>query len=153
MVAGTRKPFRRDGTLPPSASCLQDMEEGKADRLLDLGIALDFDISMPPERVQVGTLLSQETFPTREASQREGSHNLVVNRGPRALARPAIGQEFDDAQPLARLQRGSDDDADNIGRVLRLNNGLGWPLNVMIHRGAYSETADSRVMHQEPTRC
>jgi len=49
---------------PPSAGLrLEDVEEREAHRLLDLGIAVDLDVSAIPEVVQIGVLLLGQGVP------------------------------------------------------------------------------------------
>src|SRR6266567_7826626 len=70
VVAGARQPLGRDGTPLRTRSCLQDMEEREAYRLLDLWIALEFDVCMCPEVVQVGPLLGEQALPAGQACSR-----------------------------------------------------------------------------------
>src|SRR5947209_11604261 len=73
-----------------------------------------------------------------------------MDRRPRTQARPAVGDEFDDAQPLARLQPRGEGYTGNIGSAFRLDDHPGWPLDVMIHRRPDAHAADPGMMDQEP---
>src|SRR5450755_1267171 len=115
VVAGAGQPFGRNWAACRTCSRLQNVEEREAYRLLDLRIALYLDVRTCPEAVHVGPLLRDQTFPTGQARGGERGHDLIEERGARAQARPAIGDELDDAQPLARLQPSSDGDAHDIG--------------------------------------
>src|SRR5436853_4300380 len=106
VVAGACQPFGRDGASLRTRSCLQDMEEREAYRLLDLRIALELDVCMCPEIVQVGPLLGEQVLPAGQACSGQRGPDLVVDGRPRPQARPAVGDELNDAQPLARLQPG-----------------------------------------------
>src|SRR5258708_11154696 len=102
VVAGTRQPFCRDWPSLHTSSRLQDMEEGETYRLLDLRVALQLDVCTPPKVVQVGTLLGEQALPAGQACGPERSPDLIEDGRPRAHARPALANELDNAQPLAR---------------------------------------------------
>ena len=104
----------------PSArrSGLEDVEEGEAHRLLDLGVAVDLDVGAVPEVVQIGPLLLDQAVPARLAGTGQRGGNLVPQCRPRTLRRPAVGDELDQAQPLARLEGGGDRHAPEVGEAL-----------------------------------
>src|ERR1700694_5138255 len=81
VVAWARQPFRRDGPTLPTRSRLQNVEERKAYRLLDLRIPFQLDIRARPEVVQVGTLLRQQALPARQARGGQRRYHLVVHGG------------------------------------------------------------------------
>src|SRR5215831_12698567 len=64
IVARSRQPFRRDRSALSTRARLQNVEEGKAYRLLNLRITIQLDIRTRPEVVQVGTLLAEQSLPS-----------------------------------------------------------------------------------------
>ena len=150
VVARARQPLRRDWPALRTGSRLQDVEEREAHRLLDLQITLQLDVSTRPEVVQVGPLLGEQAIPAGQPRGRKRSHNLVLDRRPRTQARPAVGDEFDDAQLFTRLQPRGDGHTGDIGGTYRLDDHLGWPLDAVVHRHPDAQAADPSVMDQEP---
>src|SRR6202043_2488756 len=59
VVARACQPFGRDGSTLRTRSRLQHVEEGEAHRLLDLWVALQLNVCIRPEVVQVGSLLGK----------------------------------------------------------------------------------------------
>ena len=150
VVAGARQPFRRDGSALPTCSSLQDVEECKAHRLLDLRVAIELDVRPGPEVVQVGTLLGQQALPATKSRGGQRGYDLVMDGRPRTQARPAVGNEFDDAQPLAWHQPSGDGHTGDIGGAIRLDDHSGGSLDVVIHCRPDAQTTDPRVMDHEP---
>ncbi len=70
---------------------------------------------------------------------------------PRTQARPAVGDELDDAQPLAGLQPSGDGHTGDIGDAFGRDDHLGWPLDAVVHRCSDAQAADPGVMDQKPT--
>jgi len=80
------------------------MEQGEADRLLDLRVAVDLDVGACPEIVQVGTLLGDQAVPAHLGGGRKRSRHLVSHRRPRTLRGPAVGDELHEVQPFSGRQ-------------------------------------------------
>ena len=118
VIARPRQALGRDG--PPLGACagLEHVEQGEAHRLLDLGVTVDLDVGATPEVVQIGALLVDQAVPARLDRSREGGGDLVSHRRLRTLRGPTEGDEFDDAQPLAGLEGGSDGHPAEIGEAL-----------------------------------
>jgi hypothetical protein len=57
-----------------------------ADRLLDLGVAVDLDVGALPEVVQVGALLGQQPVPAGQLGGGQRARHLVAQRGQGPLA-------------------------------------------------------------------
>ena len=68
----------------------------------------------------------------------------------RTQARPTVGDEFDDAQSLARLQPSSDGHADDVGGAFRFDDHSGWSFDAVVHGCSDAHTADPGVMDQKP---
>ena len=150
IVAGARQTFRWDWPALRTSSRLQDVEECEAYRLLDLRVTLKLDVGTRPEVIQVGALLGEQAFPASQPRGGQRCHDLIVDRRSRKQARPAVGDEFDDAQPLTRLQPGSDGHTGDIGEAFRLDDHLGWPLDTVVHCHPDAQAADPSVMDQQP---
>ena len=56
------------------------MEEREADRLLQLGVALDLDVGALPEVVEVRALLGEQPVPAGVARRGERRGDLVAQR-------------------------------------------------------------------------
>ncbi len=108
VVAWTGQALGRNGPPFSPGSRLEDVEEREAHRLLDLGIAVDLDVSAIPEVVQIGVLLLGQGVPAHPTRAGERRGDLISQRRPRTIRGPAVGDELDDAQPLARLEGGGD---------------------------------------------
>jgi hypothetical protein len=76
---------------------VENVEEGEADRLLDLGITVDLDVGGRPEVVQVDALLCDEAVPANLDRSSECGGNLVAHCGLRTLGRPAAGSVVDES--------------------------------------------------------
>src|SRR6266699_3875320 len=150
VVAGTRQSFRWNGAPFPTRPRLQDVEERETYRLLDLGIALQFDVCTRPDVVQVGPLLGEQALPAGQARGRQCGPDLIVDGRPRTQTRPAVGNELDDAQPLARLQPRGGGHTGDIGDTFGRDDRLGWPLDAVVHRHPDAQAADPGMMDQEP---
>src|SRR5437588_11689584 len=66
IVAWTRQPFGCYGPTLRTSSGLQDVEESEAHRLLDLRVALQLDVGIGPEVIQVGPLLGEQAIPASQ---------------------------------------------------------------------------------------
>src|SRR5690606_24261157 len=80
------------GNRPHLVACtgLQHVEYAEPDGLLDLRIAIDTDVRVVPELVQVLPLRLDQPVPPRVAGGREGGGDLVTQCGHRASAGPAV---------------------------------------------------------------
>ena len=63
VVAGAGQALGGDRPLLAAGARLQRVEEAEADRLLELGVALELDVGALPEAVQVRALLGQQPLP------------------------------------------------------------------------------------------
>src|SRR5690606_1470592 len=104
VVAGPRQALGRDHAALCARARLQDVEQAEPDGLLDLGVALDLDVRALPELVQELLLLAEQAVPAGAPRARQRPDHLVVQRRPRALARPPVRDVLDDPQLLAGLQ-------------------------------------------------
>jgi hypothetical protein len=102
VVAGSGESLGGDRSLFGARARLERVEEGEAQRLLQFGIAVDLDVGAGPEVIQVGALASDEPLPAGRARGGQSGSDLIVQSRSRALARPAVGEELDDPQPLSR---------------------------------------------------
>ena len=108
VVAGTGESLARD--RPGFAACpgLQDVEEGKPDRLLEFGIAIDRDVGGRPEIVEVPALAGEQLVPAVVERSGQGSVDLGPQSRRRPLAGPAIGQVFGERDLVTDLHLGGD---------------------------------------------
>ena len=63
VVTRARQALRRDRTLLRARAGLERVEEGETDRLLELGIAVEFDVGAAPELIEVRALLREQPLP------------------------------------------------------------------------------------------
>ena len=110
------------------------MKQGEADGLLELWIALDHHVGTRPEAVEVTPLSRQETFPPDQACGFQRRGDLVAQRWDRAVLRPAIGNELDDAQLLALLDQVRERYTGGIGQRLRPDVGAWRSDDDVVHR-------------------
>src|SRR5579863_371187 len=149
IVASTRQSFGGNGSVFRTISRLQNMEEGKAHRLLNLRVAFQFNGCTRPEIVQVSPLLGKQAIPTSQLRGSQRSYDLIVNGWSRAQTRPAIRDKFYDPQPLTRLQPPGDGHSHDIGRACRLNKQIRWPLDSMVHRRTHEQATDTGAMNEQ----
>ena len=118
------------GDRPPLAAGarLKGVKEREADRLLELGVAVEFDVGAIPEVVQVAALAGEQPLPAGVPRLGKRRGDLIAQRRRRALARPSVGDELDDPQALARLDVGHDRHASEVLAALRRRLGPGGPM-------------------------
>ena len=97
VVAGACQALGGDRAPLAARAGLQRVEEREAERLLQLGVAVQLDVGAVPEVVQVGALAGEQPLPAGVASLGERGGDLIAQRRRRALARPAVGEELDHA--------------------------------------------------------
>ena len=141
VVARAGQPLAGDRALLGPGRRLQDVEQPEAHGLLDLGVALQLDVGAGPEVVEVGALLGQQAVPARQPRRGQRRHHLVVDRGPGALARPAVGQVLDDPQLLARLQPGGDRQPADVVGAPDVQVGVLGPVDLVAHAGGHAQPA------------
>ena len=66
-----------------SRSRLNHLEKAEADRLLQFGIAVDFDIGPRPKRVQVSALVLDSADATRLMGRIDRRHDFISHRSDR----------------------------------------------------------------------
>ena len=101
VVAGAGQPLRRDRPALAAGARLQRVEEAEADRLLQLGVAVELDVGALPEVVEVGALVGDQLVPAGVAGLGERRADLVAQGRDRAPRRPAVGDELGDRQRFA----------------------------------------------------
>lgn len=123
VVAGPGEPLGGDGALFGAGVGLEDVEEGEADGLLDLLVAVDLDVGASPEVVEVGPLVLQQPPPAAVRGRRQRRLDLVAHRGPGADAGPAVCDQLLHAQPLSRFQHGGDGQPGHVHVALTARRG------------------------------
>ena len=118
VVAAAREALGRDRPVLRPGARLQDVEEREADGLLEREVAVELDVRPVPEVVEVLALRLAQAVPAGPPRGRERRLGLVAQRRQRALARPAVGQQLDDAQRLPGLQLRADRHAREVGLAL-----------------------------------
>src|SRR5204862_22349 len=83
IVARPGQTLGRDRALLRARPRLQGVEEPEADRLLQLGIALELDVRAVPEVVEEGALAVHEPVPARVLGLRARGDGLVSDRAER----------------------------------------------------------------------
>ena len=135
VVAGAGQPLRRDRPALAAGARLQRVEEAEADRLLQLGVAVELDVGALPEVVEVLLLRRDQLVPAGVAGLRERRAHLVAHRRHRAPRRPAVGDELGDRQRFAGRRGGVDGEPAEVlpglGRAVRAVLG---PVDLVAHR-------------------
>jgi len=126
------------------------LEEREAQRVLDLGVAVELDVGARPDRVKSGTLAGGERLEAErarpvEAAPRVGGERLRVGLG---VGGPVVGQQLDQPQRPTRLGGGAERPAcqrpvDGLDRLV-----AGRDLNEMLHAGRHDVSADARLVHE-----
>jgi hypothetical protein len=141
VVAGAGQALAGDRPLLGADAGLQRVEEREAESLLEFGVALELDVRGPPEVVQALALAGQQPVPARVPCLDEGCDGLVPQGGQRTLARPAVGEELDQAQPLPGLEVGGDGHATDVGRALAQRLRPRWAFDEVVHPGGEDQLA------------
>ena len=125
------------------------MEEAEADRLLELGVALDLDVGPRPEAVEHLALGRAQPVEAGVPRLREAAADLGADRVDRAVARPAVGEELEDPQLLAGRDVGGDRHAPGVRGRLDVDGGAVGPVDLVIHRGRHQQAAVGRAVGEE----
>lgn len=124
------------------------MEEREPDGLLELRVAVDFDVRSGPEVVQELALLGGQPLPSGLPRARERGFDLRPQRRGGPLRGPAVGEEFGDLQApaLGHVDRGGEP-----GEVL-LGVDAGAQavvdLDLVVHRGGDPQPGHPGLVHQ-----
>src|SRR6266511_5959607 len=100
VVAGPGQALGADRALLCSRAGLEGVKEREPQRLLELDVAVDLHVRARPKLVEVSPLLGAQPLPAGMARGGEGGRHLVAQVRKRAKARPAIGEELDQAESL-----------------------------------------------------
>ena len=141
VVTRAGQSLRGHGSLLSPRGRLQDVEEGEADGLLQLGVSLEVDVGAAPEVVEVRALFREQAVPARQQGGGQRSLDLVPESRRGALFGPAVGQELDEAQALARLELGRDGHAPQVPVAVCRGLRAGWALHDVVHPGGETERA------------
>ena len=131
-----------------AGSGLQDVEEGEADGLLDLVVAVHLDVGAGPEVVEVRPLFGDQTVPAAVRGGGEGGVDLVAHGGQGPVAGPAVRDEFLHAQPLPRLQHAADGQPGHIGGGLAARGGAFGPGDDVVGGRGDAQAAAPGAVHQ-----
>ncbi len=134
VIPGAGQALGRDRSLLAAGAGLQGVKEREADRLLQLGVALELDIGAGPEVVQIGTLVGQQAVPAPVLGGRPGGGDLILQGGYRPLSRPSVAQQLDDPQGPSGGKIGCDHEADDVLVGLDARLQALRALEQMIHR-------------------
>ena len=118
VVARPGESFRGDGALLGAGAGLQRVEEREPDRLLQLHVAVEFDVGALPERIEVGALSGNESVLAGAPRFRQRRDHFVAERPMRASTRPGIGEELHQRQALAGFEVACDRDAADVWPAL-----------------------------------
>ena len=144
VVPGAGEALRADRALLGPRAGLQRVEEREANRLLQLGVALELDIGAPPEIVQIGALGLEQPIPAGVPRFGERSDGGIPDGRERAPAGGAVGQELDHAQPFSRGEVGGDRHPADVGGALDRRLLVVGAFHEVIHRGRETQLAGSR---------
>ncbi len=150
VVAGAGQALGADRPALAAGAGLQGVEEGEADRLLQLGVAVEFDVGALPEVVEVLALGAGQRLPAGVAGLGDGAADLVADRRLRALRRPAVGEELDDPQLLPRLDRARHRQPPELVPGLdRVEAGAVGPFDQVVHRRRRGQAAAFRRVDED----
>ena len=147
VVAGPGQALGRDGAPLAPRRGLENVEQREAQRLLDLGVAVELDVGAVPEGVQVLALGPGEPVPALGHRVLEASVDLVAQELDRLLRGPVVGQELDHAQRLAGLEPGRDGHAAEVGLGLG-QRGRVLDLQQVLHPGRHRQPAAPRPVRE-----
>ncbi len=133
VVAGTGQALGRDGPPLGPGARLEDVEEGKPHRLLQLAVAVELDVGPLPEVVEVVALAGQEPVPAGVDRAGEGGLHLVPHRRRRAAAGPPVGEELDQPEAFAGLDVGGDGDPTEVWPGRRRDLHRHRPVDGVVH--------------------
>lgn len=151
VVAGPGQSLGGNGPLLRAGACLEYVEEGEADGLLDLLVAVDLDVGAGPEVVEVAALFVQESLPAAVGRGRQGRVDLVAHRGPGAGPGPAVGDQLLQPQPLSRLQDGGDGQPGQVHRLLAAAGGALGSFDDVVGGHGDPQSAVPGAVHQPQT--
>ena len=149
VVARAGQALRRDRPQLGAPTCLQELEEREPHGLLQLGVALELDVSAVPEVVEVGTLRGADLVPARLLRLRERCRRLRTQRGDRAHARPGVREELDEPQLLARRQLDGGRHTTEIVGGLGVHGDPLGSVEEVIHRRHHVQPAPPRRVREQ----
>ena len=153
VVAATGQSLGRDRAQLGSGGRLDDVEQCEPHRLLERGVAVELDVRAIPDAGEVLALPLQQTLPPRPAGRGEREVDLVAQRRQRSLAGPAVAEELDDPQLLARLELRAHGQTAEVGLALGRGHGALGPLDDVIHPGGHPQAAQARTVDEaDPER-
>ena len=146
------QPLRRDRPVLGAGARLHDVEQAEPDCLLDLDVTVDFDVGALPERVQVLPLLLDQPFPAGQLGRGERAVDLVDQRGPRPLRRPAVAEVLHEAELLARLDLGGDRQPAEVRERLGSHRHQLRAFDVVRHRAGHPQLAHPGAVDENGAR-
>ena len=152
VVAASGQSLGRNRPHLGSHGRLHHLEEREAHGLLQRRIAVKLDVRPLPHVVEIAVLRPPQAFPARPPRRSQGQVDLVAQRRQRPLARPPVGEELDDPQPLPRFQLGAHRQPGQVRLTLRRRDGPFGPIDQVVHRGGHQQPARPRPMHQAGTQ-
>jgi len=148
VIARAGQALRRDGPAFSAGAGLQHVKQREAHRLLDLGVPVELHVGAGPERVQVGPLRGQQPVPAGLPGPGKRGVGLIADRGQRPGPRPAVGDELDQPQPLAGLERRHHRRPGQVRETFGQHLGTGRPVDDMVHDGGDPQAAAPGRVHQ-----
>ncbi len=149
VIAGPGQALGRNGaTLGPGGG-LQQLEQGEAQCLLDLQVTLELDVGAPPEALEILPLLADQPREARAQRAVQAGIHLVAQPLDRFDRRPVVGEQLDQPQLLARLERYRYRHAPQVS--LGLDGGLGraGSADHVLHARADCQPGAPRAVHHD----
>ena len=151
VVAGAGETLRADRALLGPRTGLKRVEERKANSLLQLGVTVELDVRTPPEVVQVGTLRRDQPLPAGMPRFGESRDGEISDGGEGTLARRAVREELDDAQPLAGSEVSRNRHPAHVGGALGGDLQVVRALDEVIHGGGEPKPARPGRVDEDDT--
>jgi hypothetical protein len=148
VVAPTRQALGRDGAALGTPGRLHELEDGEADRELELRVAVELHVGAGPQVGEVGALALGQAVPAGPLGRRQRGVDLVAQRRHGSLARPPVGEVLDEVQGLAGFQLRAHGDACEVVLALRRDHRPVRTVDVVVEGGGDAQAAPLGAMSQ-----
>ncbi len=152
VVAAAGQALGGDRVAVAAGRGLEHVEEGEADRLLQLGVAVDLDVGAGPEVVERVALRLGEPIEAGVSGLGQGRLDLVPHRRHRALRGVTVGEHLVDDQRLARLEVADHRQPREVLLAKDLQAVVIDPADLVVHRGRNAQVGARRAVHERRVR-
>jgi hypothetical protein len=124
------------------------VEQGEADRLLHLGVAVDLDVRPRPELVEEPALVVDEALEPGALGRAQRGVDLRAQGRRRALPGPAVRDVLHEPQPAARLDPRGDGHAGEVVLDGHARREVVGALELVLHPGGHAQPGHARVVDE-----